>query len=360
MTAAPMRHLGRRLAIASALATAILCGCGGPGIAPAVAVGPESFAPLVKRVLPAVVNIAVTETVTPSDPFANLPPELQRQFRDRFSRRRQEMNGAGSGFVIDPAGYIVTNNHVVGQADKIVVGFANGTQLPAKVIGVDEATDVALIKVNAPEPLNYVSWGDSKAVEVGDWVLAAGNPFGFGGSVTAGIVSARGRDIGASPFDDFIQIDAPINPGNSGGPVFSSEGGVVGVNTAIVSPTGGSVGIGFAIPSDIVRAVVAELRDHGHVDRGWLGVTIQEQSGPAPHVGVMIGNVDHSGPAARAGLRPGDTLLAVNGDKVDTSRDLIRAVAATPPGNNVRLSVRRGGRDMDVSVTVGRRPNGQG
>jgi serine protease Do len=346
-------------ALVSVLACLLLLAC---GTVPAGADGPASFAPLVKRVLPAVVNIAVTERVAQSDPFAALPPELQRQFRDRFARRREEMQGAGSGFIIDPSGYIVTNNHVVGQADKIVVALYDGTELPARVIGSDDLTDVALIKVDAPHPLPYVAWGDSRSVEVGDWVLAAGNPFGLGGSVTAGIVSARGRDIGAGPFDDFIQLDAPINPGNSGGPVFDSNGGVVGVDTAIVSPTGGSVGIGFAIPSEIARTIVAELRDRGRVERGWLGVTVQEApANPGvPPVGVIIGAVDRTGPAARAGLRAGDTLLSVNGEKVDTARGLIKAVAATAPGNSVRLAVRRQGHDMDLSIVVGRRPNGQG
>ncbi|MBV9538783.1 MAG: trypsin-like peptidase domain-containing protein [Acidisphaera sp.] len=324
--------------------------------------GPTSFAPEVKRILPAVVNIAVTETVTASDPFSALPAELQRQFRDRFARRRQEMQGAGSGFIIDASGYIVTNNHVVGQANRIVVALSDGTELPARVVGTDELTDVALIKVNPPNPLPYVTWGDSRSLEVGDWVLAAGNPFGLGGSVTAGIVSARGRDIGVGPLDDFIQIDAPINPGNSGGPVFNEEGGVVGLNTAIVSPTGGSVGIGFAIPSEIARPIVAELRDRGRVERGWLGVTLQEDDDNAGRRGngVTIGAVDRTGPAARAGLRPGDVLYSVNGERVDSTRALVKTVAATAPGNSVRLAVRRGGQNMDVSIVVGRRPSGQG
>jgi serine protease Do len=320
---------------------------------------PDSFAPLVKKVLPAVVNIAVTEVITGNDVLAQLPPELrgtpfERQFRDRFRNRREQMMGAGSGFVIDPSGIIVTNNHVVGHANKIVVSLSDGTELPARVIGNDELTDIAVIKVSSPKPLQYVSWGDSRQVEAGDWILAAGNPFGLGGSVTAGIVSARGRDIGAGPFDDFLQLDAPINPGNSGGPTFNMNGEVVGINTAIVSPTGGSVGIGFAIPSEIVAPIVNDLRNKGRIERGWLGVSVQDQ--PVREGGVSIAGVERNGPAARAGVRPGDVVTAVNGDKVDTARGLIRAVAATPPGNNVRLSVRRQGREMDVSVTVGRRP----
>ncbi|HET8997114.1 MAG TPA: trypsin-like peptidase domain-containing protein, partial [Acetobacteraceae bacterium] len=209
---------------------------------------PTSFAPLVKRVLPAVVNIAVTETVTGDDVASKLPPELRdtplgREFRRKYGKQREQMMGAGSGFVIDPKGIIVTNNHVVGHAEKIVVSLADGRQLPARVIGTDELTDLAVIKVDAAG-LPHVTWGDSGKVEVGDWVLVAGNPFGLGGSVTAGIVSAEGRDLGSSPFDSFLQLDAPINPGNSGGPIFNMDGDVIGVSTAIVSPSGGSVGIG--------------------------------------------------------------------------------------------------------------------
>jgi serine protease Do len=339
--------------------TLLLSACAAAPDGASARVAPDSFAPLVKKVLPAVVNIAVTEVVTGGDVLAQLPPELrgtpfERQFRDRFRNRREQMMGAGSGFIIDPSGVIVTNNHVVGHADKIVVSLSDGTELPARVIGVDELTDIAVIKVSSPKPLPYVPWGDSHQVEVGDWILACGNPFGLGGSVTAGIVSARGRDIGAGPFDDFLQLDAPINPGNSGGPTFNMNGEVVAINTAIVSPTGGSVGIGFAIPSEIVQPIVSDLRNKGHIDRGWLGVSVQDVPGDIS--GVAIASVDRNGPAARAGVRIGDVVTAVNGEKVDTARGLIRAVAATPPGNNVRLSVRRQGRDMDVSVTVGRRP----
>lgn len=329
-------------------------------------VGPDSFAPLVKRVLPAVVNIGVTETVAGNDPLDGLPVEIQRELRDRFRRSRRQIQGAGSGFIIDPSGVIVSNNHVVGAADRIMVSLADGTELPAKLIGTDDLTDIAVIKVNASHPLPYVSWGDSSAMEVGDWVIAAGNPFGLGGSVTAGIVSARGRDIGASAFDDYLQIDAPINPGNSGGPVFNADGEVVGVNTAIVSPNGGgSVGIGFAVPSELASRIASELRLHGRIERGWLGVSVQDlpgsDSGQAKQAGVAIAGVDRSGPAARSGIRTGDVVLAVNGQPVETSRGLIRAVAAVTPGGTVSLSVRRQGRAMELSVTVGRRPaNDQG
>ncbi len=338
-----------------------LAACNNGALPASAGTAPATFAPLVKKVLPSVVNIAVTEVVSGNDVMADLPPELrgtpfERQFRDRFRDRREQILGAGSGFIIDPSGVIVTNNHVVGHAAKIVVSLSDGTELPATVIGTDSLTDIAVIKVNAGHTLPAVAWGDSRAVEVGDWILAAGNPFGLGGSVTVGIVSARGRDIGAGPFDDFLQLDAPINPGNSGGPTFNLDGQVVGVNTAIVSPTGGSVGIGFAIPSQIVEGIVADLRSKGHIDRGWLGVSVSESDTASKVSGVTIAGVDRQGPAARAGVRPGDVVTAVNGDHVDTARGLIRAVAVTQPGSVVHLSLLRAGRAFDVSVTVGRRP----
>ena len=317
---------------------------------------PDSFAPLVKQVLPAVVNIAVTETVTGNDIAGELPPELRdtplgREFRRRFGNRHEQMMGAGSGFIIDPSGVIVTNNHVVEHADKIVVSLADGRQLPAKVLGTDELTDLAVIKVESPQPLAHVTWGDSRQLEVGDWILAAGNPFGLGGSISAGIVSAEGRDLGASPFDNFLQIDAPINPGNSGGPIFNLDGQVVGVSTAIVSPSGGSVGIGFAIPSDTVNSIVAELLAHGTIARGWLGVSVEDGE-----AGVMVAGVERSGPALRAGVLAGDVVVALNSDHIDSARSLIRAVASMPPGKVVRLTVRRAGHEVELPITIGRRP----
>ena len=331
------------------------CAAAAPGNAVARS-APESFSPLVKKVLPAVVNIAVTETVSGGDVLAELPQELRdtplgREFRRRFGNRREQTMGAGSGFIIDASGLIVTNNHVVGHADKIVVSMSDGRQYPARVIGSDELTDVALIRVSAPGPLPYVAWGDSRQVEVGDWVLAAGNPFGLGGSVTAGIVSALGRDLGAGPFDNFLQLDAPINPGNSGGPIFNMDGQVIAISTAIVSPSGGSVGIGFATPSELLIPIVDQLRGGGRIERGWLGVSVEDSG-----TGVTVAGVERTSPAARAGIRQGDTILGVNGEHIETSRGLIRTVAAVPPGKGVSLSIRRQGRDMDVSVTVGRRP----
>jgi len=320
---------------------------------------PESLAPLVKKVLPSVVNIAVTETVTGGDVAGDLPQELRdtplgREFRRRFSGRKEQVAGAGSGFIIDPSGIIVTNNHVVGHADKIVVSLTDGRQLPAQVLGHDDLTDIAVIKVQGASSLPAITWGESRKAEVGDWVLAAGNPFGLGGSVTVGIISAEGRDLGSGPFDNFLQLDAPINPGNSGGPVFNMDGQVIGVSSVIVSPTGASVGIGFAIPSDTVTRIVAQLLSKGTIERGWLGVSVEERDDA-----VMIAALDRNGPAARAGIRAGDQVVAVNGDKIESSRGLIRAVAVVTPGNSVRVTIRRQGRDMEIPVNVGRRPNEQ-
>ena len=336
---------------------------GDEGPDPLVSSGPLTFAPLARRVVPAVVNIAVTEDVasdaeTPEVPSALRGTPFERQFREKMRSRREQVLGAGSGFIIDPTGVIVTNNHVVGNADKIVVSLADGTQLPARVLGSDELTDIAVIKVEPKSPLTAVTWGDSRVISVGDWILAAGNPFGLGSSITAGIVSARGRDIGAGPFDDFLQLDAPINPGNSGGPSFNMSGQVVALNTAIVSPTGGSVGIGFGIPSEIVAPIVEQLRNKGHIDRGWLGVTVKDASDPEQ--GVLIASLDKVGPATRAGLHVGDQVTAVDGNHVDTARGLIRAIARAAPGSSISLAVLRRGKPTDVPVVVGRRPEGSG
>ena len=364
----PLRRVSRGLVLSLALGAAA-CTTGGAlpgrGLAagrPAETAAPPSFAPLVRRVLPAVVNIAVTQTVSGADMLAQLPPDLRdtplgRAFRRRFGDRSEQVNGAGSGFIIDPSGLIVTNNHVIAHASTILVSLADGTRLPARVLGADPFTDVALLKVDPPHPLPAIAWGDSRNVRVGDWIIAAGNPFGLGGSVSAGIVSAEGRSLGAGPLDRFLQLDAPINPGNSGGPAFDMAGQVVGMTTAIVSPSGGSVGIGFAIPSDLVRRTVAALRAHGHIDRGWLGVAIETlHDDDGRRVGVRITGVERGGPAAAAGLQPGDQVLAVNGGAVDSARALIRAVAAVPPGRTVRVELRREGQVLNAAVIAGRRP----
>ena len=320
---------------------------------------PDSFSPLVKKVLPAVVNIAVTETVSGGDVANDMPPELKdtplgREFRRRFGNKQEQIAGAGSGFIVDPSGVIVTNNHVIDRADKIIVSLSDGRQLPATVVGQDELTDVAVIRIQTSDALPSLPWGDSRKAEVGDWILAAGNPFGLGGSVSVGIISAEGRDLGAGPFDNFLQLDAPINPGNSGGPVFNMDGQVIGVSSVIVSPTGASVGIGFAIPSEIVHQIVGQLLAHGAIARGWLGVSVDDRNGT-----VLIAAEDPNGPAAHAGVRKGDVVTAVNGEHIDSSRGLIRAVAGVIPGNSVRVTIRRQGHDIDIPVTVGRRPTDQ-
>jgi serine protease Do len=349
----------RQLSRGFVLSVALLAGACTSQSATARA-APESLSPLVKKVLPAVVNIAVTETVSGRDVLNELPPELRdtplgREFRRRFGNRRGQVSGAGSGFVIDSSGIIVTNNHVVDHADKIVVSLTNGRQLPAKVVGRDELTDVAVIKVQSTEALPSVTWGDSRKAEVGDWILAAGNPFGLGGSVSVGIISAEGRDLNSGPFDNFLQLDAPINPGNSGGPIFNMDGQVIGVSSVIVSPTGASVGVGFAIPSETVNRIVAQLLAKGSIERGWLGVAVDDRDD-----GVLIAGISREGPAAKSGIRTGDVVVAINGDRIESSRGLIRAIAAVPPGNTARVTVRRQGRELEIPIIVGRRPAEQG
>ncbi|GBR04544.1 S1C family serine protease [Acetobacter oeni] len=324
---------------------------------------PVTFAPLVRKVVPAVVNIAVTRDMDPaSDRHLHVLPDvrgtpLERKFRERLRRHGEEMLGAGSGFIVDPSGVIVTNNHVVGDANNITVSLANGHELPARVLGSDDLTDIAVIKVESLTPLPFVRWGDSRHVQVGDWIMAAGNPFGLGSSVSAGIVSARGRDIGASPFDDFLQLDAPINPGNSGGPTFNMNGEVIAINTAIVSPTGGSVGIGFSIPSEIVIPVVEALRTQGRIDRGWLGVTLEDVDGQD---GSRVVDLDKGGPAQKGGVRKGDFITTVGADRVENARTLIRVVAAAKPGTVLPLTVRRKAATVVLQVPIGARPADDG
>jgi len=349
-----MPPASRFLRLSFLAALLLLNGCA------AVARGaPDSFAPLVKKVLPAVVNIAVTEASPVRDLNRAIPPELRdtpmgRELRRRFGDGRQRSMGAGSGFIVDPSGVIVTNNHVVGRAERIVVSLTDGRQFPARLIGQDQLTDIAVIKIEAGGPLPFVTWGDSRRMEVGDWILSAGNPFGLRGSVTAGIVSAEGRDLGSGPFDNFLQIDAPVNPGNSGGPVFNMDGQVIGVSAVIVSPTGASVGIGFAIPSDSAAPVVRQLMAKGTIARGWLGVSLEDGE-----AGAAVAGLEPTGPAASAGLRTGDLVVAVDGAAVASARDLIRAVATVAPGKRTRVTVHRDGQTLDVPVVVGQRPTAQ-
>ena len=352
--------LNRRRAVLGALMLPpALAGCGSfPAVAQRGLL--PDFADLAERVLPAVVNIAVSgeQNVQPPPEFRGTP------FERYFRGRRERVQGAGSGFVIDPSGLVVTNNHVVGQAQRVMVSVQGGQELPARVIGGDDLTDLALLRVESRTPLVAVAFGSSAAMRIGQWVLAAGNPFGLGGSVTSGIVSARGRDIGAGPFDDFIQTDAAINPGNSGGPLFNMAGEVIGINTAIYSPSGASAGVGFATPSDLARPVIETLRRDGRVERGWLGVSVQDLVAEDPRSqsrrAVLIAGVERTGPAGRGGLRPGDVVVAINGERTETSRGLIRSVAAVAPGQSVRLTVLRDGRTQELTLQVGRRPPGPG
>lgn len=319
-----------------------------------VSSGPLTFSPLVKRVIPAVVNIAITEGNNSEK--KRIPPQikgtpLEKRYREKLQKHQEKILGAGSGFIIDPSGIIVTNSHVIGGADNVTVSMIGGREMPAHLVGSDALTDIAVIKVDSPTPLPYVTWGESRLVEVGDWILVAGNPFGFSSSVTAGIVSARGRDLGAGSLDDFLQLDAPINPGNSGGPAFNMRGQVVAVNAAIVSPTGGSVGIGFGIPSETVAPIVEALRLHGHVDHGWLGVTLDDGDGT-----IHVEESDPGGPATRAGLQRGDRVLGVNGQMTDNARIVLRTVAAAKPGDILTFTVRRHTKTFPVPVHVGKRP----
>src|SRR5438270_6043784 len=342
-----------------------------------------SLAPLVERVMPAVVNISVElkeqaaaegeentgkEGASPFGPSGTpFDQFLKRFFEQPFQFRNpaEKVMALGSGFIIDPAGYIVTNNHVVTNADKVTVIFQDNSRHTAKVIGRDEKTDIALLKIDSNQKLPYVTWGNSDDAKVGDWVVAVGNPFGLGGSVTAGIVSALGRNINEGPYDDFLQIDAPINRGNSGGPTFNLSGEIIGINTAIYSPSGGSVGIGFAVPSNTAKSVVAQLRESGHVTRGWLGVAIQSITpaiakslgmNPDEPTGALVATVTPNSPAAKAGLKPGDVILSANGKPVNAVHDLPRQVASMPPGQKLELSVRRGGKDMNLAATTAEMP----
>ena len=272
----------------------------------------------------------------------------------------------GSGFIIDPSGYVVTNSHVVGGASKVEVTLQDDSKYPAKIIGRDPKTDIALLKIKADKPLPYVTFGDTSTAQVGDWVMAVGNPFGLGGTVTTGIISARGRDIHSGPFDDFLQIDAPINRGNSGGPTFNLDGQVIGINTAIYSPNGGSVGIGFAVPSNLAKTVVAQLEEHGKVSRGWLGVQIQEVTpaiaaslGLQGEHGALVAVVTPDSPGAKAGLKQGDVILTLNGNEVSRLRDLPRLVAETAPDTGVKMKVWRNGQMVELQATLGELPNNE-
>jgi serine protease Do len=356
---------------------------------------PAGFADIVAKVKPAVISVRVKIAAAETSmfqqnsdrddqdaiPFQPGSPmeKFFRQFGDQFGQRgqrgqrgqdgmpqgRQTITGEGSGFFISADGYAVTNNHVVDHAKSVQVTTDDGTVYTAKVIGTDGKTDLALIKVDGKGDFPFVKFAD-KAPAVGDWVVAVGNPFGLGGTVTAGIVSARGRDIGAGPYDDYVQIDAPINKGNSGGPAFDVDGNVIGVNTAIYSPSGGSVGIGFDIPADTVKTVVAQLKASGHVTRGWIGVQIQPVTasiasslGLKKAEGALVDEPQSGSPAAKAGIQSGDVIVGVNGTPVKDARDLARTIGAMAPNASVKLDVMRNGEAKTIALTLGELPNEQ-
>jgi serine protease Do len=324
---------------------------------------PESFADLAETTLPAVVNISTTQTIAADSQIQDLD-EMFREFLERQEgdqpRPPRSATSLGSGFIIDPSGYIVTNNHVIENAEEITVITHDNKELKATLVGRDEKTDLALLKVETTAPLPSVQWGDSDTLRIGDWVLAIGNPFGLGGTVTAGIVSARQRDINAGPYDDFIQTDASINRGNSGGPMFNMAGEVVGINSAIYSPSGGSVGIGFSIPANLAKGVIAQIKEFGHPRRGWLGVRIQTVSPELAEglrlpeaKGALVSSVSADGPADKAGIRQGDVILEFDGREVADMRALPRLVADTQFGRKVPVSIWRQGAKTTVTVELG-------
>ena len=332
---------------------------------------PNSFADLAERLLPAVVNISTTQNVKraegPEGPQFQFPEGSPfRDFFDRFNRHPGEqqtrrITSLGSGFIIDSAGYVVTNNHVIEGADEVTVILHDGDKFDAEIVGKDKKTDLALLKIDPGKmKLSAVAFGASDKARVGDWVIAIGNPLGLGGTVTAGIISARGRDIRSGPYDDYIQTDAPINRGNSGGPLFDMNGAVIGVNTAILSPSGGSIGIGFSVPSNLAKNVIGQLREYGTTRRGWLGVQIQTVSPEIaeslglkePH-GALVAGVLKNSPAEAAGLKQGDVIVGFDNREVPESRKLPRMVAETKVGKDVDVRVWRGGKEVSLTVRLG-------
>ncbi len=355
---------------------------------PALAKGPDSLADLSTQVSDAVVNISATQTVEtkrksgggdtpglppgmggPGAPFDDLFEEFfkRRQGQGMPDMPRQRKSSSlGSGFVIDPSGIVITNNHVIADATEVTVIFSDGQKLKAEVLGKDQKVDVAVLKVKPEKPLKAVKFGDSDKARVGDWVLAVGNPFGLGGSVTAGIVSARNRNIDSGPYDNYIQTDASINKGNSGGPLFNLDGEVIGINTAILSPSGGSVGIGFATPANTVQPVIAQLQQFGETRRGWLGVRIQNVDDDLAETlnlgavrGALVAGVDDKGPSKPAGLKAGDVIIKFDGKPIKELRDLPKLVAAMPVGKDVDLVIVRAGKEEMKKVKLGRLEDGE-
>jgi serine protease Do len=333
--------------------------------------GPASIADLSEGLLDAVVNISTSQSVKSSGNGPQ-PPQIQegspfQEFFDDFfdgeggQRGNRKVSSLGSGFVIDPAGYVVTNNHVIEGADDIEVVFANGSKLKATLIGTDTKTDLSVLKVEPKAPLKAVPFGNSHRMRIGDWVMAIGNPFGLGGSVTLGIISARGRNINAGPYDNFIQTDAAINKGNSGGPLFNMRGEVIGINTAIISPSGGSIGIGFAVPTEIAENVVRQLIEFGETRRGWLGVRIQpvtdevsESLGLDRARGALVSGIINDGPIKNGEIKAGDVIVSFDGEPINEMRDLPRIVAESPVGKEVDVVILRDGKQQTVKVTPGR------
>ncbi len=349
---------------------------------PALARGPEGIADVAEKVIDAVVNISTSQTVEAKGDGRGAVPQLppgspfEEFFDDFFKNRRgpggrggdrnaepmpHKTNSLGSGFIIDPSGVVVTNNHVIADADEINVIMNDGTKIKAEIVGIDKKTDLAVLKFKPPKPLTAVKFGDSDKLRLGDWVVAIGNPFSLGGTVTAGIVSAKNRDISSGPYDSYIQTDAAINRGNSGGPLFNLDGEVIGVNTLIISPSGGSIGIGFAVPSKTVAGVVDQLRQFGELRRGWLGVRIQqvtdeiaESLNVKPARGALVAGVDDKGPAKPAGIEPGDVVIKFDGREIKEPKDLSRIVADTAVGKEVEVVIIRKGAEETHKVTLGR------
>src|SRR5271154_2008489 len=348
---------------------------------PAAARGPENIADVAEQVIDAVVNISTSQKVDARvSGMPDLPPgSPMEEFFDEFFKNRRgqgggdnpdraprRINSLGSGFIIDPSGIVVTNNHVIADADGISGILTDGTKLKADLVGKDTKADLAVLRVHYDKPLKAVKFGDSDKLRLGEWVIAIGNPFSLGGTVTAGIVSARNRDINSGPYDNYIQTDAAINRGNSGGPLFSLNGEVIGVNTAIISPSGGSIGIGFAVPSNTAMPVINQLRDFGEMRRGWLGVRIQqvtddiaESLSIKPPRGALVAGVDDKGPAKPGGIEPGDVVVKFDGHDIKEMRDLPRTVADTPVGKQVDVVVIRKGKEETHKVKVGRLEDGE-
>jgi serine protease Do len=376
--AATLSHLVRHLCIPALAATVIAWPA---SVASAAGRGPDGISEVAEAVIDAVVNISTSQTVeAKAGPTPQLPPDSPfSDFFDEFFKNRRgpgdspnrertprRVNSLGSGFIIDASGIVVTNNHVISDADEVNVILNDGTKLKAEIIGRDTKVDLAVLKVKPEKPLKAVSFGDSDKLRLGEWVIAIGNPFSLGGTVTAGIISARNRDINSGPYDNYIQTDASINRGNSGGPLFNLEGQVIGVNTAIISPSGGSIGIGFAVPSKTALAVIDQLRQFGETRRGWLGVRIQsindeiaETLGLKSNRGALVAGLDDRGPAKPAGIEPGDVIVKFDGKDIKEVRDLTRQVADTPVGKDVEVVIIRKGKEEKKTVKLGRLEDGE-